>query len=72
MLNKIKQFKLLDAITGAEQQTEFKYPGVRDAIDGNTAVILVNAKPRMAPVPTRSRRRRRWANTGRKQSPPGI
>ena len=41
MLNKIKQFKLLDAITGAEQQTEFKYPGVRDAIDGNTAVIMV-------------------------------
>ena len=41
MLNKIKQFKLMDAITGAEQQTGFKYPGVRDAIDGNTAVILV-------------------------------
>ena len=41
MLNKIKQFKLMDAITGAEQQTDFKYPGVRDAIDGNTAVILV-------------------------------
>jgi len=41
MLNKIKQFKLLDAITGSEPQTRFKYPGVRDAIDGNTAVIMV-------------------------------
>ncbi|GAB1233352.1 hypothetical protein UT4_18190 [Ferrigenium sp. UT4] len=41
MLNKIKQFKLLDAITGAKQETGFKYPGVRDAIDGNTAVIMV-------------------------------
>ncbi|GAB5604004.1 2-oxoacid:acceptor oxidoreductase family protein [Sideroxyarcus sp. TK5] len=41
MLNKIKQFKLLDALTGAEQKAEFKYPGVRDAIDGNTAVIMV-------------------------------
>ncbi len=41
MFNKIKQFKLLDAVTGAEQQNTFKYPGVRDAIDGNTAVIMV-------------------------------
>ncbi len=42
MFNKIKQYKLLDAITGAERsRTDFKYPGVRDAIDGNTAIILV-------------------------------
>ncbi|MDP2805469.1 MAG: 2-oxoacid:acceptor oxidoreductase family protein [Gallionellaceae bacterium] len=38
MLNKIKQ------ILGAATETEavqFKYPGVRDAIDGNTAIIMV-------------------------------
>ena len=42
MLNKLKQFKLIGAATGTEgSQTKYKYPGVRDAIDGNTAVILV-------------------------------
>jgi len=40
MLNKIKQ--IFGAGTDAEAtQTQFKYPGVRDAIDGNTAVIMV-------------------------------
>jgi pyruvate-ferredoxin/flavodoxin oxidoreductase len=42
MLNKLKQFKLIGAATSTEgSQTKYKYPGVRDAIDGNTAVILV-------------------------------
>jgi pyruvate-ferredoxin/flavodoxin oxidoreductase len=42
MLNKLKQFKLIGAASGTEgNQTKYKYPGVRDAIDGNTAVILV-------------------------------
>ncbi|HZW25898.1 MAG TPA: 2-oxoacid:acceptor oxidoreductase family protein [Gallionella sp.] len=42
MLNKLKQFKLLGADTSAEgSKTKYKYPGTRDAIDGNTAVILV-------------------------------
>ena len=41
MLNKIKQ-KLIGAATGSEGAlTKFKYPGTRDAIDGNTAVIMV-------------------------------
>ena len=38
MLNKIKQ--ILGNATEAEP-VQFKYPGVRDAIDGNTAVIMV-------------------------------
>ena len=42
MLNKLKQFKLIGAASSTEgSQTKYKYPGVRDAIDGNTAVILV-------------------------------
>ena len=42
MLSKLKQFKLIGAATSAEgSKTRYKYPGVRDAIDGNTAVILV-------------------------------
>ena len=42
MLNKLKQFKLIGAATSTEGcHTKYKYPGVRDAIDGNTAVILV-------------------------------
>lgn len=42
MLNKLKQFKLAGAATGADgSRTKFKYPGTRDAIDGNTAVIMV-------------------------------
>jgi pyruvate-ferredoxin/flavodoxin oxidoreductase len=42
MLNKLKQFKLLGADAGAEgTRTKYKYPGKRDAIDGNTAVIMV-------------------------------
>ena len=39
MLNKLKQ--LIGAGSTEEGQTKFKYPGVRDAIDGNTAVIMV-------------------------------
>ncbi len=42
MLNKLKQFKTIGAATSSEgATTKFKYPGVRDAIDGNTAVIMV-------------------------------
>ena len=42
MLNKLKQFKLLGADTSTDgSKTKFKYPGTRDAIDGNTAVIMV-------------------------------
>ncbi|MBI5006265.1 MAG: 2-oxoacid:acceptor oxidoreductase family protein [Nitrosomonadales bacterium] len=42
MLNKLKQFKLAGAATGTDgSRTKFKYPGTRDAIDGNTAVIMV-------------------------------
>ncbi|ADE12711.1 2-oxoacid:acceptor oxidoreductase family protein [Sideroxydans lithotrophicus] len=42
MLNKLKQFKLIGAATSTEGgHTKYKYPGVRDAIDGNTAVIMV-------------------------------
>ncbi len=42
MLNKLKQFKLIGAAVDTEgSKTKYKYPGVRDAIDGNTAVILV-------------------------------
>jgi pyruvate-ferredoxin/flavodoxin oxidoreductase len=42
MLNKLKQFKFLGTATDADvTQNQYKYPGVRDAIDGNTAVIMV-------------------------------
>jgi pyruvate-ferredoxin/flavodoxin oxidoreductase len=42
MLNKLKQFKLTGAAaSSAGSHTKYKYPGVRDAIDGNTAVIMV-------------------------------
>src|SRR3970282_963553 len=42
MLNKLKLFKSTDAAAGSEgTRTKVKYPGTRDAIDGNTAVILV-------------------------------
>jgi pyruvate-ferredoxin/flavodoxin oxidoreductase len=42
MFNKLKQFKLIGTATGsAGQSAKYKYPGVRDAIDGNTAVIMV-------------------------------
>jgi len=42
MLNKLKQFKFLGTATDADAtQSQVKYPGVRDAIDGNTAVIMV-------------------------------
>jgi pyruvate-ferredoxin/flavodoxin oxidoreductase len=40
MLNKIKQLVGISSESDATQ-TRFKYPGVRDAIDGNTAVIIV-------------------------------
>ncbi len=40
MLNKLKQ-KILGADSNLEGHTKFKYPGKRDAIDGNTAVIMV-------------------------------
>jgi pyruvate-ferredoxin/flavodoxin oxidoreductase len=40
MLDKIKQ--IIGVSSGKdESQTKFKYPGTRDAIDGNTAVIMV-------------------------------
>ena len=42
MLNKLKQFKLTGADTSSKGgHTQYKYPGTRDAIDGNTAVIMV-------------------------------
>ncbi len=42
MLNPLKQFKFLGTASDADAtQTRYKYPGVRDAIDGNTAVIMV-------------------------------
>jgi pyruvate-ferredoxin/flavodoxin oxidoreductase len=42
MFNKLKQFKLTGAATGTDgSRTQVKYPGTRDAIDGNTAVIMV-------------------------------
>ncbi|HLP98786.1 MAG TPA: 2-oxoacid:acceptor oxidoreductase family protein [Sideroxyarcus sp.] len=42
MFNKFKLFKSNDAATGSEgARTKVKYPGTRDAIDGNTAVIMV-------------------------------
>ena len=42
MLNKLKHFKLTGADTSSKGgHTKYKYPGVRDAIDGNTAVIMV-------------------------------
>jgi pyruvate-ferredoxin/flavodoxin oxidoreductase len=40
MLDKLKQ--IIGVSSGKdESQTQFKYPGTRDAIDGNTAVIMV-------------------------------
>ncbi|MFH0935216.1 MAG: hypothetical protein V1879_08425, partial [Pseudomonadota bacterium] len=42
MLNKLKQFKLTGADTDSQGSgTKYKYPGKRDAIDGNAAVIMV-------------------------------
>lgn len=42
MLHNIKQFKIPGMSSGAQgSHVKYKYPGVRDAIDGNTAVILV-------------------------------
>ncbi|HXU92666.1 MAG TPA: 2-oxoacid:acceptor oxidoreductase family protein [Gallionella sp.] len=42
MFNKLKLFKSTEAGAGADgARTKVKYPGTRDAIDGNTAVILV-------------------------------
>ncbi|GBG13141.1 pyruvate-ferredoxin/flavodoxin oxidoreductase [Novimethylophilus kurashikiensis] len=42
MLKYLKEFHLLEPGSGSKSETRsFKYPGVRDAIDGNTAVILV-------------------------------
>ena len=45
MLSKLKQ-KLTGA--GAGSHTQYKYPGVRDAIDGNTAVIMVEREASQA------------------------
>ncbi len=40
--NLLKEFHLIDPGIGTKTEAKsFKYPGVRDAIDGNTAVILV-------------------------------
>jgi len=42
MFKLLKQFHLVEPGSGAKNETRtFKYPGVRDAIDGNTAVIMV-------------------------------
>jgi pyruvate-ferredoxin/flavodoxin oxidoreductase len=45
MLNKLKELKLFDTKGsggGASEKTKtIKYPGVRDAVDGNTAIIHV-------------------------------
>ena len=41
MFKRLKELKLLEKGSAAGGKTlSFKYPGVRDAIDGNTAVIL--------------------------------
>jgi pyruvate/2-oxoacid:ferredoxin oxidoreductase alpha subunit/Pyruvate/2-oxoacid:ferredoxin oxidoreductase gamma subunit/ferredoxin len=42
MLKKLKEYKLFETGAGAgKDKTQFKYPGIRDAVDGNTAVIHV-------------------------------
>ncbi|OQA32379.1 MAG: Pyruvate synthase subunit PorA [Betaproteobacteria bacterium ADurb.Bin341] len=41
MIKKLKELKLLDRSGTAAQKQAVKYPGVRDAVDGNTAVIHV-------------------------------
>jgi pyruvate-ferredoxin/flavodoxin oxidoreductase len=42
MLKKLKEFKLFENDPGpGKDQTRVKYPGIRDAVDGNTAVIHV-------------------------------
>jgi len=42
MLKKLKEYKLFETGPGAgKDKTQFKYPGIRDAVDGNTAVIHV-------------------------------
>ena len=41
MFNKLKELKLLDRGANTAQPRTVKYPGVRDAVDGNTAVIHV-------------------------------
>ena len=44
MLNKLKQ-----KLTGADAgHIKYKYPGTRDAIDGNTAVIMVEREASQA------------------------
>src|SRR5450759_498546 len=49
MFNKLKQFKLIGTATGsAGQSAQYKYPGTRDAIDGNTAVIMVEREASQA------------------------
>ena len=45
MLSKLKQ-KLMGADSGSH--TQYKYPGTRDAIDGNTAVIMVEREASQA------------------------
>jgi pyruvate-ferredoxin/flavodoxin oxidoreductase len=41
MLKKLREFKLLEVGGGTQNESRaVKYPGVRDAIDGNTAVIM--------------------------------
>jgi len=41
MIKKLKELKLLDRSGAAAQKQAVKYPGMRDAVDGNTAVIHV-------------------------------
>jgi len=48
MLSKLKQ-KIIGAVAGTEGgHTQYKYPGTRDAIDGNTAVIMVEREASQA------------------------
>ncbi|HQY45838.1 MAG TPA: 2-oxoacid:acceptor oxidoreductase family protein [Usitatibacteraceae bacterium] len=41
MFKKLFQFSLVEQGSGARRAGEVKYPGIRDAVDGNTAVIHV-------------------------------
>ncbi|MBZ0144871.1 MAG: hypothetical protein K8F56_14950, partial [Rhodocyclaceae bacterium] len=42
MLKKLKEYKLFETAPGSgKEKAKVKYPGVRDAVDGNTAVIHV-------------------------------
>lgn len=71
MFKKLKELKLLDRGTAASGKTKtVKYPGVRDAIDGNTAVVLCEREASDAAGAIRLPRPRRWVNTGPKRLAP--